>query len=112
MTLQFFENQGLLEHVEGSVHIIGNKGYIRDEYVGIPRKKPHGRELIQEDIDFKCNINSSRVAIENINQRFKSYAILSSVCRGPVDDFHKITKIIQIVVALCNLNLNKHPIRE
>ena len=74
------------------------------------RKKPHGCELTQEDKDFNCNINSARAAIENINQRLKTYAIFGSVYRGSVDDFHKITKIIQVVAALCNLNLNKLPI--
>ncbi len=103
---------GLLEHVDDSVHIIGDKGYIGEEYVDTPRKKPHGRELTQEDKDFNRNMNSVRAAIENINQRLKTYAILGSVYRGPVDDFHKITKIIQVVAALCNLNLNKHPIRK
>jgi hypothetical protein len=80
--------------------------------VDTPRKKPCGRELTQEDKDFNRTINSTRAAIENINQRLKTYAILGSVYRGPIDDFHKITKIIQIVAALCNLNLNKHPIRK
>ncbi len=103
---------GLLEHVEESVQIIGDKGYIGEEYVVTPRKKPHGRELTQEDKDFNRDINSARAAIENINQRLKTYAILGGVYRGPVDDSHKITKIIQVVAALCNLNLNKHPIRR
>jgi hypothetical protein len=103
---------GLLEHVEESVQIIGDKGYIGEEYVVTPRKKPHGRELTQEDKDFNRDINSARAAIENINQRLKSYAILGNIYRGPVDDFHKITKIVQVIAALCNLNFNKHPIRR
>ncbi|CAF3863872.1 unnamed protein product [Rotaria sp. Silwood1] len=101
---------GLLEHVEESVQIIGDKGYIGEEYVVTPRKKPRGRELTQEDKDFNHDINSARAAIENINQRLKTYVILGGVYRGPVDDFHKITKTIQVVAALCNLNLNKHSI--
>ncbi|CAF0764176.1 unnamed protein product [Rotaria sordida] len=103
---------GLLKHVEESVQIIGDKGYIREEYVVTPRKKPHGRELTQDDKDFNRDINSARAAIENISQRLKTYAILGGVYRGPVDDFHKITKIIQVITASCNLNLNKHPIRR
>jgi hypothetical protein len=103
---------GLLEHIEESVQIIGDKAYIGEEYVVILRKKPRGRKLTQEDKDFNRDINSARAAIENINQRLKTYAILGGVYRGRVDDFHKITKIIQVVAALCNLNLNKHPIRR
>ncbi|CAF1380456.1 unnamed protein product [Rotaria sordida] len=103
---------GLLEHVEESVQIIGDKAYIGEEYVVTPRKKPHGRELTQEDKDFNREINSARAAIENINQRLKSYAIPGDVYRGSVHDSHKITKIIQVIAALCNLNLNKHPIRR
>ena len=78
----------------------------------ISRKKPHGRELTQEDTDLNRNSNSARAAIENINQHLKTYAILDSFYRGPVDDFHKITKIIRVVATLCKLNLNKHPIRK
>ncbi|CAF1553370.1 unnamed protein product [Rotaria sp. Silwood1] len=103
---------GLLEHVEESVQIIGDKGYIGEEYVVTPSKKPHGRELTREDKDFNRDINSARAAIENINLRLKTYTIVSGVYRGPVDDFSKITKIVQVVAALCNLNLNKHPIRR
>ena len=77
-----------------------------------PGKKTHGRELTQEDKAFNRSINSARAAIENLNQCLKTYAMLGSVYRGPADDFHKITKIIQIVAALCNLNLNEHPIRK
>ncbi|CAF4344221.1 unnamed protein product, partial [Rotaria sordida] len=102
----------LLEHVEEPVQIIGDKGYIGEEYIVTPRKRPHGRELTQENKDFNRDINSARAAIENINRRLKSYAILRGVYKGPVDDFHKITKIIQVIAALCNLNLNKHPIRR
>jgi hypothetical protein len=64
------------------------------------------------DKDFNRDINSARAAIENINQCLKTYAILGGVYRGAVNDFHKITKIVEVVCALCNLNLNKHPIRR
>ncbi len=103
---------GLLEHAEESVQIIGDKGYIGEEYVVTPRKKPRGRELTQDDKDFNRDINSARAAIENINQHLKTYSILGGVYRGPVDDSRKITKMIQVIAALCNLNLNKHPIRR
>jgi glutamate/tyrosine decarboxylase-like PLP-dependent enzyme len=68
--------------------------------------------LTDEDKSFNRDINSTRAAIENINQRLKTYAILGRVYRGAIDDFHKITKIAQVVFALCNMNLYKHPIRK
>ncbi len=61
---------------------------------------------------FNRDINSARAAIENINQRLKTYAILGSVYRAAFDDFQKISKIVQIVSALCSMNLSKHPIRR
>ncbi len=67
---------GLLEYVEESVQIIADKGYIAEEYVVTLRKKPHGHELTDEDKNFNRDIDSARVAIENINQRLKTYAIL------------------------------------
>lgn len=100
----------LLEYVNDSVQIIAGKGDIGEEYVITPRKKPCGRELAEEDEDFNRNINSARAAIENSNQRLKTYAILGSVYRGGIDDFHKITKITQVVAAVCNMSFNKHPI--
>ncbi len=61
---------------------------------------------------YSRDINSARAAIENINQRLKTYAILGSIYRGAIDDFDKITKIVQVVSALCNIKLNKYPIRK
>ncbi|CAF2941950.1 unnamed protein product [Rotaria sp. Silwood2] len=110
--ITILRESGLLEHVNDSVQIIADKGYIGEEYVVTPRKKPHGRELTDEDKNFNRDINSARAAIENIDQRLKTYSILGSVYRGAIDDLHKITKIAQVVSALCNMNLNKHPIRK
>ncbi|CAF2093802.1 unnamed protein product, partial [Rotaria magnacalcarata] len=110
--ITILRESGLLEHLNDSVQVIADKGYIGEEYVVTPRKKHHGRELDEEDKDFNRTINSARAAIENINQRLKTYAILGDVYRGDIDDHQKVTKIAQFVSALCNINLNKHPIRK
>ncbi|CAF1290311.1 unnamed protein product [Rotaria sordida] len=94
----------LLEHVNDSVQIIADKGYVGEDYVVTTRKKLHGRELTDEDKAFNRVINSARAAVENINQRLKTYAILGGMYRGAIDDFDKITKNEQVVCALCNLN--------
>ncbi len=92
---------GLLEHVNDSVHIIADKAYIGEDYVVIPRKKPHRRELTDEDKEFNRDINSARAAIENINQHLKAHAILGSIHGGgAIDNFEKVTKIVQVVSAL------------
>jgi hypothetical protein len=88
------------------------KGYVGEEYLVTPRKKPHEHGLTDEDKNFNRDINSARAAIENINQRIKTYAILGGVYRGAIVDFEKAPKIVQVVSALCDLNLNKHPIRR
>ncbi|CAF3995273.1 unnamed protein product [Rotaria sp. Silwood2] len=100
---------GLLEHVNDSVQIFADKEYIGEDYVVTTRKKPHERELTYEDKNFNRDINSAKAVIENINQCLKTYAILGGVYREAIDDFHKEKKILQVVSALCNLNLNKHP---
>ncbi|CAF2804411.1 unnamed protein product [Rotaria sp. Silwood2] len=69
----------LLEHVNDSVQIIADKGYIGEENVVTPRKKLHGRELTDENKSFNREINSARAAIENINQRLKTYAIVGGL---------------------------------
>ena len=63
-----------------NLYVLGVKGYTGEEYVDTPRKKLHERELTQEDKGFNRNIKSARAAIENINQRLKTYSILGSVC--------------------------------
>ncbi|CAF4681513.1 unnamed protein product, partial [Rotaria sp. Silwood2] len=110
--ITILRESGLLEHVNDSVQIIADKAYIGEEYVITVKKKPHRDELTTEEKNVNHDINSARAAIENINQRIKTYAILGSVYRGAIDDFDKITKISQVVCALCNLNLIKHPIRK
>ena len=74
------------------------------------KKKPHGRELTDEDKDFNRDINIARAVIVHFNQHLNSYAILGGVHRGSIDNFDKVTKIVQAIWALCNLNFNKHPI--
>ena len=108
--ITIFRESGLLKYIEESVQIIGDRAYIGEEYIVTPRKKPRESGLTQEDKDFHRDINSGIAAIENVNQRLKTYAIMSGVYRGRVDDFHKITKNVQVVVALCNMNLNQHSI--
>ncbi|CAF4329107.1 unnamed protein product [Rotaria sordida] len=95
--ITILRESGLLKYTEESVQIIADKGYIGEEYVITPKKKPHRGELTAEDKNFNRNINSTRAAIENINQRLKTYAIMDDVYRGAIDDFHKITKIAQVV---------------
>ena len=46
--------------------------------------------------------DSARIAIDNINQRLKTSAIVDGVDRRRIDDFHQITKINQVVAALCS----------
>ena len=92
------------------MQIITDKGYIGEQYVITPKKKPRGGELTSEDKDFNWSIYSARAAIENTNQRIKQYTILGHIYRGSYDDFDKITKIAHVLSALCNLNLDKHPI--
>ena len=102
----------LLEHTEEHIQIIADKGYVGEQYVITPRKKPRGGELTAEDKDFNRSISSARAAIENINQCIKTYAMLGSIYRGTYDDFDKITQTAHVVSALCNLKLSKHPIRS
>jgi hypothetical protein len=80
-------------------------------FVSLQKKLPKS-ELTTEDKAYNRNINGSRAAIENINQRLKTYAILGGIYRGTIDDFDKITKITRVVSALYNLNLIKHSSRK
>ena len=52
------------------------KDNIGEENVVTPRKKPHERQLTNEDKEFNREINSARAAIENLNQRLKGCELL------------------------------------
>ncbi|CAF1222029.1 unnamed protein product, partial [Didymodactylos carnosus] len=69
--ITILRESGLLEHVNDSVQIIADKGYIGEGYVITPRKKPRGRNLTAEAKDFNRDINSAKAAIENINQQLQ-----------------------------------------
>jgi hypothetical protein len=85
--ITLLRQSGLLEYAEESVQIISDKGYIGEEYVITPKKKPQGRDLTDQEKNYNRDINSARAAIENINQRLKTYAVLVSIYRGVIDDF-------------------------
>ena len=110
--INILRQSGLLEYTGEDVQIIADKGYVGEQFVITPKKKPRGGELTDGEKDFNRIISAARAAIENINQRVKQYAIIGHIYRGSYDDFHKITKIAQVVCALCNLNLDAHPIRN
>lgn len=69
--IALLRQSGLFEYTKESVQIIGDKGYIGEEYVITPKKKPQGRDLADEEKRYSRDINSARAAIENINQRLK-----------------------------------------
>ncbi|CAF1274018.1 unnamed protein product [Rotaria sordida] len=110
--ITILRESGLLEHTKEHLQIIADTGYIGEQYVITPKKKSRGGELTAEDKDINRSISSARVAIENINQRIKTYTILRSTYKGTYDDLDKITKISRVVAALCNLKLSKNPIRK
>ena len=103
---------GLLEYAEESVQIIAAKESIGGQCIITPKKKRRKRELTDDEKNFNSGINSAPAAIENINRRRTACRILGSVYRGAVDDLDKIAQTIQVVAALCNLNMTKYPIRK
>ena len=52
--------------------------------------------------------DGTRAVFQNINQPLKTYVIVGGVDRERIDDFYQITKIISVVAAFCNSNLNNH----
>ena len=56
-----------------------DKEYVSEDYVVTLRKKPRGCQTADQDKNFNRDINSARAAI---------------------DDFHKATKIVQVVSAI------------
>ena len=61
---------------------------------GPPRKGPDRRQLAEEAKNFNHDINSARVAIENISQHLETYTILVGVYKWTGDHFYEIVNIV------------------
>ena len=105
---------GLLALVTGDTKVIGDKGYIGEEKVTAPRKKPRLAELSAEAKEENKQINSKRVVVENCFHEFKKWAILGEWYRGDHrsdDGMERATRIVHVIAALVKRQLAAHPLR-
>jgi hypothetical protein len=110
--ITILRESGLFEHIQDVKKIITDKEYIGEQYMVTLGKKLRGNELITDEQNSNRSICAATIAMENVKQRIKNYAVLGSIYRGLHDDFDKITKIVHVVCALCNFQLSNHAIRN
>ncbi|MGI8311757.1 transposase family protein [Saccharopolyspora hattusasensis] len=75
---------------------IGDKGYVGNDML-TPIKKPECRELLDWEKEFNTQINRIRYVIEQVIANFKTWRILHTDYRRPIETFRKT---ISTVVAL------------
>jgi hypothetical protein len=113
--MKLLRQSGLLKQANDDTRIIGDIGYKGKLGVIHPasRKGKPNKELLKlEDESTKRHeLQSERAAIEQINARFKQWAIVKGVYRGEWGDAPLINSIVRTVCALSNLVMEDHPVR-
>jgi hypothetical protein len=66
---------------------------------------------LEEEKVRRQELETERVAIENINMRLKQWRIIKGMYRGQYDHTTFIDLVIRVVCALTNLILREHPLR-
>jgi hypothetical protein len=107
-----FRSSTLPSLLSDHLKILGDKGYIGNNYVITPMKNPKGKKLRGKEVKRNQIISSERVVVENVFHRIKLYHILGSIYRGNRNNLAKITHIVHIICALANLNMQSHPVRK
>jgi hypothetical protein len=106
---------GILNQINTETQAIADKGYIGQLPIITParkkRKVSKEAQLLQDERTRKRELQAERAAIENINQRFKQWSIVSYVWQQDYSDFIFVNKVVRVVAALANLILETHPIR-
>lgn len=104
----------LLDRLPHDTRVLGDKGYLGEDQVLTPAKKPRGGEVEEKDMANNKKINSKRVVVENCFHEFKKWAILGGEYRG---DFRSeaglqhATHMVHVVGALVKRHLIAHPLR-
>lgn len=107
-------DSGLLDRLAAHTRILGDKGYIGEEKVVTPKKKPAKKELNEEEKNDNKVVNGKRVVVENCFHEFKKWAVLGGEYRGEfrtAASRERVTHIIHVIAALVKRRLIEHPLR-
>jgi hypothetical protein len=67
--------------------VIGDKGFIRTDYITTPIRKPEDRELYMREHDYNNQISSLRAPVERAVANLKTWRILFMDYRRPLKTF-------------------------
>jgi len=82
------KDSSLLEGVD-SMDYIGDKGFVGNGMI-TPYKKPAGGELLDWQKEFNSGVNKIRWVIEQVISHVKTWRILHTDYRGPIDAFPEV----------------------
>lgn len=112
--IELLRQSDLLDHISLVASVLGDKGYIGEDQIMTPKKKPRLAELNDEDKERNKERNSKRVVVENCIHQFKKWSILGGEYRGHWQDddgLEKVTRIVHVIGALVVRYLMAHPLR-
>ena len=67
--------------------VFGDKGFIGTDYITTPVRKPEGRELHMREHDYNNQISSFRAPVERAVATLKTWRILFTDYRRPLETF-------------------------
>jgi hypothetical protein len=104
----------LLDGLPGDTRVLGDKGYVGEEKVVTPKKKPRLAELKEDDKKDNKVKHSKRVVVENCFHEFKKWAILGGEYRGEISEpehLQQVTDIVKVIAAMVKRRLIAAPLR-
>ncbi|CAC5410779.1 unnamed protein product [Mytilus coruscus] len=104
---QITKSSGLIDKCEPGDAIMGDKGFLISDmctpkgiYLIVPPTKKNGK-LTKHEVEKTRRIANLRIHVERAMERIKNFRIIQGVM--PISMSEKVSKIVFIVCALCNL---------
>ena len=110
----------VLQQLEPEQVALGDSGYQGRAQITVPSRKnstKRKKENLQPNVtrlqkSQRKELQSQRSVIANINQRLKCWRIVKGVYRAQRQNYTDITMIARVVSALCNVYMQRYPIRQ
>jgi hypothetical protein len=94
-----------------SLVALGDKAYQGHPYVKVPHKEYKAKRMSPVKKNYNKRLSSTRVIVENVNKRLEDFKVLGTIYRG-LRDSEFLSLIVRVVACLCNLKLEKAPMRR
>lgn len=107
-----YDESGVGDKLNDDEAMMGDSGFqgIQHQHRAVlPHKKPKGGELTQEQKDHNRRMSQIRVVVEHTIAQIKIFRVTAAIYRHAREDHNAI---FQIVAALINRRIRRHPLRR